>query len=511
MYSSRRPTLSRRGVVMASAASAMMGRVSLARNATQGTPSVEPNGDRSPSHLLVGISGGLFDDLMYPEVTSFDASFNEVGTLRVNDGVMTVHPTGDPDLMVITTMSDAGLFDIEANELVAIDWGNVDWEMFLAQWSLGILSTSYGEVRSSEWLISATFDASAVLAVNLKTREGYDITEFVNQNNQELVAVRPTYMPEGSLAGLWTGDNVYLIDLERPEGARRLVGDDTELYSTTFDIDPTGTWCSYTTYDPSTEDGEGHVYIENVMSGEYIPVTDGTAWSQVTFIPADPSSFLLIANGSVELRSVDEPQAAGNELAEVHQETHFKSLWDASGARHLLGTRADRDAPVEWIIVDTAGEESTALPELQGLEPLMVTAAQPAPAYLLFGLNGNEPGPVVSLDLETGEVTAYLEGAILGSPATYSSSADGRWYFLSTVNRGNVRGAWLVDNLERQVHEMPWGDGLYTLAGAIAPDGSVAAITTVERPSDAVMTHSVDLRNPTVLEPLAPGHVLGWS
>src|SRR5690606_20877797 len=227
MYSSRRPTLSRRGVVMASAASAMMGRVSLARNATQGTPSVEPNGDRSPSHLLVGISGGLFDDLMYPEVTSFDASFNEVGTLRVNDGVMTVHPTGDPDLMVITTMSDAGLFDIEANELVAIDWGNVDWEMFLAQWSLGILSTSYGEVRSSEWLISATFDASAVLAVNLKTREGYDITEFVNQNNQELVAVRPTYMPEGSLAGLWTGDNVYLIDLERPEGARRLVGDDT--------------------------------------------------------------------------------------------------------------------------------------------------------------------------------------------------------------------------------------------------------------------------------------------
>src|SRR5690606_34991675 len=120
MYSSRRPTLSRRGVVMASAASAMIGRLSLARSATPGTPSVEPNGDRSPSHLLIGVSGGLFDDLLNLEVTSFDSAFNEVGSLQVEDGVMTVHPTGDPNLMFVTTMSDAGLLDIDADELVSI-------------------------------------------------------------------------------------------------------------------------------------------------------------------------------------------------------------------------------------------------------------------------------------------------------------------------------------------------------------------------------------------------------
>lgn len=504
-------TFSRRGVLASAALGALVARHVAAQEGTPAASADSNGGVATPSSLVVGIGDGLFDDFLFPLVEVYDSSFTRTGSIRVPDGVIDVFQTGDPNLALVSTFSATAILDLEAGELVSIDWGDIEWESDMTQWAFGATSAAFGETRNPEWIVSSGLEVSGVLAVNLTTRTGRDITEFVNQNNQDFVPAVPRYMPEGSLIGLWTGDNVYLVDLEKPEEARKLVGDDPNLFSTTIDIDPTGSWCAYTTYDATLETVAGRVYIESVSSGEYVEVTEGTAWSQVVFVPGDPESFLLVAGGEVQLRSIADPQTATEPLATIGELTHHQSFWDGTGTKYVLGTRPDQDAPATWILIDTSAKSVVELGELEGLDPLMVTAAQPAPSHCLFGYTEEEPGPVYGLDLETGEVNEYLPEVNLGSVPTYSSSEDGRWYFVMTENRGEVKGAWLVDNQAQVMHELPWGEGLYTLTGAVSPDGKAAAITTVARPSDDVTSSWISLDEPTTLQDLTDGHILAWS
>src|SRR5699024_2578107 len=123
------------------------------------------------------------------------------------------------------------------------------------------------------------------------------------------------------------------------------------------------------------ENAAGHVYIERVESGEYISVAEGTAWSQARFVPGDPQSFLVISNGEVQRRSVDDPRQETESITSILSQTYHLSTWDSTGTRLVLGTRDDDSAPIQWVLIDVQAGGATELPDLEGLAPLSLTTA----------------------------------------------------------------------------------------------------------------------------------------
>src|SRR5699024_825358 len=150
------------------------------------------------------------------------------------------------------------------------------------------------------------------------------------------------------------------------------------------------------------------VLLENVSSGEFLVLTEGSAWSQAQFIPGNPDRFLFIANGNGEVRRVDDPQAAGEHLAEIGGQDHGHQVWDSTGTRFVLGTRESDDAPERWLLIDIPQRSVTELPDLEGLTPMMPAVAMPSIDHILFGLQEDgQAGPAIGFSFASREATEY--------------------------------------------------------------------------------------------------------
>src|SRR5699024_9082413 len=86
----------RRNVILASAAGALVGGSTYARQATPASSPVTNNGNGRRSNLVVGVASGQFGDILFPEISLFDSSFSSIGDVTIPDGIMAIYPTGNP-------------------------------------------------------------------------------------------------------------------------------------------------------------------------------------------------------------------------------------------------------------------------------------------------------------------------------------------------------------------------------------------------------------------------------
>lgn len=495
------PTSSRRSFLAGAAAS-----IALAKSAGAVTPVSNTEGT-GQHYLLTGMSSGGSINLILG-VETFDANLNRLGTVEIPDGVINFNPTGRPEINVLMTTFGSAVMNLETSSLADISWETADpGYVFPALPNEGI---SY----NPKYLLAQGMEASNVLLIDLETLEGRDISKFLANEDTSLVALIPDIPEEGSIGGVWTGNNVFLVDFSDPESASRLTGDDTSWYSTTLNLSHDGEWAIFTTYDPATGGKTANVYLQNIASGEYEQILEGHAWTTGFFIPNDPEHFMALSAEGLEYRNLEAPAESGELVANVGQ-MGVKARWINDGAQLLYGHRETQNGSYSWILIDMDSLDVQELDGLEGMKPYWPRLAHTNPAHLMFMEDDYdiESHSFRGLDLGTGEVWEVLEQPVVPTPLNgLTASADGKWYTISTVNKGDLVGTWLINMETRDIHEFVQGeDKLYSVYAAVSPDGETVAVTLLQQPGSEHSTWTAPTNAPDDLTKLTDSVVIGWT
>lgn len=479
---------------------------SLAPLATLARPDATPghvSGTASRSLLVGRASAFGFVDT----IDIFDMAGTQVGRIDTPDSVMTVTPSPDPQRVNLTYIESAAQLDLAAMELISLDVTGAD------EGGLMFPSPAINGRASSgpTHMVLPTMYFGGVYLYDLATAQATSITEWTVAPHQELIPASPIFGPGGSLAGVWTGDNVFLLDIHNPEQAVALNGHDDELYSTSFAITADEKFVSYTTYDPAN--ARGQVLWQHLESGDVLPVVNGTAWSTADVIPGDPDHFLLFHDGHVERRSLADPAADGDVFGRIGVQPLVTTLGSNDGVYRMIGSRRDAGAPQRWQWLDLANGILRDLPELDGLDCKALTPWEQDPRHLVFGgMRDPDTGnflaaPVVGLDLELGETFDLLDDVVLDGAVRHSTTTDGRYMLLSSYPEAEPVGTWLLDLVNRTAQQFPLG----TLGGALTPEGNLAALavpTGTENQTEVIL---FDPAHPADFQSVGAGQVLGWS
>lgn len=493
-------TLTRRSLIAGSLATTAATRIASAQTPqltqiTEGTQylvtAVAPSGD---PEILTGIE-------------AYDAGLNKLSAMPISDGVVNFDQTGRSGVIHVMTLFGGLMVDVAKGDVVTIHWDTTDpGYLFPAK-------PDEGKGYSERYLMAQPLEMDKILLVNLETFEGTDITGHVANESTDAIAMVPDLPVTGSLGGLWTGDHVYTLDLENPESAEALVGDDPDWYSTTLQLSHDGKWGTFTTYDPQGSGQDARCYLQNLETGDFTKIMDGHAWTTGFFIPNDPAHFVANAPDSgLEYRSIETPDESGEVIAEVEEEGS-RVYWLAEGNVLLYGHRTNNDAPRNWLRIDMETREVTELPELEGQRPWWPQLSRTQPKHLLFceDTYDNVTHTLRGFDVETGEVWVAVEDVYIEVIDGVSASRDGTWYTASTPNRGTNIGVWLIDMVNRTSHKLEEGDGLYAEYGAVSPDGQTLAVTYLEQPDGVRYTTTSSTGSPEDTSKLTDAHVLGWT
>lgn len=494
-------TSSRRSLIAATAAA-------LALTKSVGAVTPVSNTEAAGKHYLhTGISspGSLHT---ISGVETFDADLNQIGAVQVPDGVISYNPTGRSDIILLMTMFGSAIIDLASSSRADISWDGPD---------PGYVVPAFPDESipfNPKYMLAQGFTASEVLLIDLETLEGRDISEFISNDSTSLLALIPDIPAEGYVGGVWTGDNVYLIDFEHPESAEALVGDDPEWYSTTLNLSFDGRWAIFTTYDPAEGGRIANVYLQDLTSGSHEQILTGHAWTTGFFIPNDPHHFMALSEDGLEYRSLDAPADPGDLVHSVGQ-MGVKSRWIKDGSQLLYGYRTVQDGPYSWILIDMESLEVQELAGLEDMKPYWPKLAHTRPEHLMF-INDEanaEKVSIVGLDLNTGEVWDVLEDSVvLPNLHGLTASADGKWYTVSTVNQGRLIGTWLVDMESKSLHEFVQGeDRQFAEYAAVSPDGETVAVTMVQQPGTERSTWTAPVNDPDALTKLTDSVVMGWT
>lgn len=422
------------------------------------------------------------------------------------DGVVSVAATPDSRWVNVSLLDGAAQIDLESLELRMLDVTRPTEGPLVFPSPAVTGRASSGPTH----MVLPTMYFAGVYLYDLAMAEAVSITEWIVAANQPLIPASPTFGRSGLLAGVWTGDNTYLLDVREPEQARVLNGHDERLYSTSFAISEDEELVSYTTYDPA--DGTGQVLWEEVASGDLLPVVDGTAWSVTDVIPGDSEHFLLFHDGQLERRSFVDPGATGDVLGRIGAQPSSTTLGTADGMTRLISSRRSDSSPLRWQWLDLAEGTLRDLPELDGMDCKAPTPWEQDPRYLVLG-GGFDPdtwevsaAPVIGLDLMTGETFDLLGEVVLDAMVRHTTTADGSQTLLTTDTNVDGGGTWLLDVAHRTAEQFPVG----TTGGAIMPEGTRAALSVPGSGGDLEVL-LFDPAAPADFASLGAGQVLGWS
>lgn len=490
--------VNRRALLASTALGAMLGKPTFAQ-----TPVAEDG--QNPYFLITGASTsdtrGWFDDL---EV--FDSNLTSLGGQQFQEAALRVDSTGNPTLIQVHTLSGMFLLDLENIAKLSVDWGIPD---------PGLLHpmryNSNGIDRNPDWMLFSNTELTRALLLNLQTFEGRDIADHIAPPWATTVPVLPNIPEEGSLATVWTGDFVYLVDFEDPENAVRLIGDEADWYSTAANINNDQSIVAFTAYDPDSDGETAQVHFMDIATQEFSVIAEGTAWSGVYFIPNDPDHFLLTNPGQVELRTVAAPEEEGEVIAKGGSEG-FELYWLNDKNLILHGYKEASESAQQWQLIDLVENTTTPLPDLEGQTVMWPDLAKSDPKWLMFGPDTVESGAGMlhGLDIATAEVWTVMEDVYLHSDSPVSASHDGKFYCLATKNRGTNKGAWLFDLENRDTHSFPYGDGKFTERASVSPDGATVAIGIVEQPGSYYLSYTAPTTDPDNLTELTERVILRW-
>ncbi len=462
----------------------------------------EVSDESSGSRLLVGA----------PDQFGF---INAIGVLDGGGSLLTIIETGDSVFNVRTTPNERRVMLelMMASAYLDLDTGDQTTFDDVAQVLMPQPAVDGPSAGSAAHLIAPTFSLDAIVRLDVETGWLTDITTYLQGETQTLIPALAAFGPSGALAGVWTGNNVYLLDPAQPEDALVLNGGDDSLYSTAFGIASNEEWIAYTTYDPG--DGLGEVILQSTVDGTVIPVVEGDAWSCVQFIPGDDTSFLLMHDGAIERRSIDDPTAAGERVIAIGSQPLADTVTSADDSKRLVSSRKSGGGPTEWVLLDLEANTGTELPDLSGLDLLPISTWEQEPRHALFGSQPEafsldlRPGPLTGLSLETGEVTPLLKDVALDSLVTHSTTADGAWAVLSNHPESPEPGFWVVD-LAEGVATAVTSTYAVMNGGCLSPDGKLAAVTGRGEDHESEI-FLFDPADPTELNSFGPGVTLTWT
>lgn len=466
--------------------------------------STEPSdtGSTTESQLLIG--GGDSLGMIYT-IGVLDGSGNLIETIEGDDSIFAARTTPNSRRVVLDLMLGTAFLDLNTGEQSSFD----DVPQLLVPKPAVDGPASIG----ANHLIATTFAFDSVMQLDIESGTLTNITEYLQGDSQEMIPASATFSPSGALAGVWTGNNVYLLDPAAPENAIALNGGDDSLYSTAFSISQNEEWIAYTTY--STSDGLGEVILQSTVDGTPIPVVKGDAWSCIQFLPGDDSSFLLLHEGTIERRTISDPTVAGESLGEVGVQPLAESVTTADGAIRIISSRTSDSAPVEWTLLDLNANTGTPLPDLSGLDLLPVSTWQQEPVHALFGSQPEafstelRPGPVVGLNLASGKIIPLLEDVALDSLVSHTTTTNGSQVFLNNHPESPEPALWYLDLTEGTAIEITsTRDAM--INGCLAPDGTLAAVTGRDENYDSEV-FLCDPADPSELDSFGSGVALTWT
>lgn len=461
-------------------------------------------------HLILGEPSPLMGTAMINSMRVLDARGDVATSLQHPDGLMAIQDLPAPGYMANLTIGEGPISHIDS--LVPVDF---EWEDRTPEFSIMLGTESNGEYLNDRYMLISNNNYDRALLLDFRTRQGRDITEFVQTRKQEFVPVTVKYLRGTSLAGVWTGDHVWLLDLDEPERARALRGLDEEQFSTTIDFNDDGTWVSYTTYSVDDEEGAGSVWIESVADSDPVKVADGTAWSKILFVPGDPESFIVFNDRRVELRSVDQPDVSGEVIGDSLPFTFGSPVWSGDMNTLLYGGKETRDSEPQWFRFNAQDMSITPMPELAGLDSVSAQFPNTAPEYALFappnvGPDEERVGAIVGVDIASGESNVIVDEFIFLTTDSIHGSSDGRWFTIVADQPREMRGVHLIDVQESSSTRLQYGSGVYADQAYVSPDGSTIAVTMIEQPASLYRVDMGPTDNLDALETVGEGVALGW-
>lgn len=478
------------------------------KSQAQATPEATPESESS-HYLLTGVSTGS-SLVTISGVEAWNTDLENVAQIEIQDGVIDFNPTGREGIVLLVTMFGSAVADINASQRADIQWDSYDPGYVVPA------LPDEGEEYSSKYLLGQGIDMGGVFLIDLETLQGRDIAEHLTNESTELFAVVPDIPQTGSIGGIWTGDNVYLLDFENPEEAEKLVGDDPDWYSTTLNLDDSGKFAIYTTYDPADRGQTANVYFLDIESGEHELIMEGHAWTSGRFIPNNTEHFIALSPEGLELRNIATPADKGELISEVGQ-MGLKALWFDDGKTLLYGHRQVQDGDYEWLKIDMDTLDTLELPDLIGRKPVYPRLPQTRPEHLLFIEDefNLDVYTFAALDISTGEVWSPFDDEIaLTSLNPTTASTDGRWYTISSRNEGALIGTWLVDMQNREVVALDevtdTEETRYSEYAAVSPDGSTLAIQYLTQPESERTTVVAPTSDPADQTDLTNDVLLGW-
>lgn len=498
MAASIHPSITRRQLLLTGAMTALTAPHVVAQSATPAPPA-SPTAGR---FLLISR-----DEPASPVsvIEAFAPDMTSLGRHAFNTVIATVEGTAVPGRAAINTVDGGVLLDIPTMQPVDIRWNDGPRTWY------ALRSPIDPNAWATPWMIFGTMDFDGVLAINAETGVGEDITSFVQDDPQAFIPTSDAYSEDGSWVGIWTGNNVYLAETGRFSTARKLNGDDPAMWSTNFSIDPTNTWVSYTTYDQQSE-APGAVYLERTDGSTLISVVESNAWGQIIFCPN--GGFLLIANGAIELRHLDDPTAPGRQLATAGQLTYYRTIWSPDRTILYVATTDTAWEDMVWTQITITTGETRTIDEITGMAPQIDDRPNATPRWMVMATigNGDSSTPITftTLDLATGAARPLMADIQLDAFEPISSSDDGRIVAWVTANRGETRGGFIANQQTGDITPLPWGNGEYTLAAEISGAGDICVFSMVLRPSNEVVTAWSPVDNLSARHDLGLGAVLGW-
>ncbi len=505
---SLRAKLTRRGFATLAATATVAPRHASLAMQEAASPSAGTSPTNDASRLVVEQGNSLSASLQL-----VDQQLAPAGSVAMDSSPVAIVPTPDPGYIIATMLSDAFVIDVTASEALPIATDTGPTSSLFAPRPHNNDADAFG----GRWFAASSMDMLAYL-IDSQSGEATDISPYVVPEGQPVVGALPRFAPGNELLSLWTGNWVWIVDVNAPDTAYPLDGGSPDAFSTTASFSADGAWVGYTVYAANDPLAAGRVVMQRMDDRKPITIADGTAWSRVTFVPGRPDAFLLFTNRSVELRSLDDPAAAGERLGEIDGQPWRHHVMTSDGMHQAIGSRANENDPLRWQMLDLERGTMTPLDELDGLAPLGVTTWRRDPRYAAFGpyaSSGEDSppeGPIAGLDLMSGESFTLLEGVNLPQLTNHATSGDSGLVLLTSRNQGTNKGAWMLDLANREVVSLPYGENrLYTTSVAVTADGTLAAVGLTNPRTEAVETQAFATDAPGDLTAVAEGSPVLWT